>query len=296
MWNNKEIRINKEPIFYRALFENGIIYVNDLLFDTDTANSFKIISSKISKTNFLTWAGLHHSVPLHLKSKESTPSEISLLVTIDNKDFDVLKKKSKDYYTIIKNSKAKLPNNSQHLRQTFNLSEDHLKKVFWLPHNVSFEPYIKAFQYKVLNSILFTNTKLFKIGYILDDKCSFCKSEPETPNHLLFHCSLVQPFWKDFEYFFYLLTKEFVHLTLRDVMIGIIYANYPLLNYLILVAKLYIWDCRRNLSPPVINAFKLKAEIKYETEKFICVNTNNMDKFNKKWDLCMGSVPQSVIG
>ena len=47
-------------------------------------------------------------------------------------------------------------------------------------------------------------------------------------------------------------------------MIGIIYANYPLLNYLILVAKLYIWDCRRNLSPPVINAFKLKAEIKYE--------------------------------
>ena len=39
VWNNKEIRINKEPIFYRTLFENGIIYVNDLLFDTDTANS-----------------------------------------------------------------------------------------------------------------------------------------------------------------------------------------------------------------------------------------------------------------
>ena len=34
------------------LFENGIIYVNYLLFDTDTADSFKIISGKISKTNF----------------------------------------------------------------------------------------------------------------------------------------------------------------------------------------------------------------------------------------------------
>ena len=74
-------------------------------------------------------------------------------------------------------------------------------------------------------------------------------------------------------------------------MIDIFYANYPLLNYLTLVTKLYIWDCRRNLTPPSINAFKLKAKIKYETEKFICVNTNNMDKFNKKWDLCMGSVP-----
>ena len=290
VWNNKEIRINNKPIFYGTLFENGIIYVNDLLFDTDTADSFEVISGKIGKTNFLTWAGLRHSVPLHLKIKESSPSEMSLLVTIDNKDFDVLKRNSKDYYTLIKSSKAKLPNNSQYLRQTFNLAEDHLKKVFWLPHKVSFEPYIKAFQYKVLNSILFTNTKLFKIGYISEDKCSFCKLEPETPHHLLFHCSLVQPFWKDFEYYFYLLTREFVHLTLQDVMTGIIYANYCLLNYLILVAKLYIWDCRRNLTPPIISAFKLKVKLKYETEKLICAKNNNMDKFNKKWDLCMGSV------
>ena len=86
---------------------------------------------------------------------------MSLLVMIDNKDFDVLKKNSKDYYTLRKSSKAKLPNNSQYVRQTFNLS-DHLKKVFWLAHKVSFEPYIKAFQYKVLNSILFTNTKLLR--------------------------------------------------------------------------------------------------------------------------------------
>ena len=38
----------------------------------------------------------------------------------------------------------------------------------------------------------------------------------------LFHCSFVQPFWKDFEYYFYLLIREFVHLTLQDVMTGII--------------------------------------------------------------------------
>ena len=74
-------------------------------------------------------------------------------------------------------------------------------------------------------------------------------------------------------------------------MIGIINADYPLLNYLILVAKLCIWDCRRNLTPPSINTFKLKAKIKYETEKFICFNINKIDKFNKKRGLCIGSVP-----
>ena len=42
--------------------------------------------------------------------------------------------------------------------------------------------------------------------------------------------------------------KRIIHLTLQDVMIDVIYTNYPLLDYLILVAKLYIWDCRRNLN------------------------------------------------
>ena len=134
------------------------------------------------------------------------------------------------------------------------MSEHHLKKVFWLPYKVSFEPYIKAFQYKVLNSILFTN-KLLKIGYISEDKCSFCNSEPEALHHLLFHCSLVQPFWKDFEYFFFLLTKEFVHLTLQDVRIGIIYANYPLLNYLTLVAKSYIYGIAEEICPSCYKRF-----------------------------------------
>ena len=75
-----------------VFFLNGVIFVNSLLLDTDTADSFDIISSKIGKTNFLTWAGFRHSVPLYLKTKKNTPSEMSLLITIDNKDFNVVKK------------------------------------------------------------------------------------------------------------------------------------------------------------------------------------------------------------
>ena len=48
LWNNKQIRINNRHIFYGKFFENGIIYVKDLLFDTDATNSFKIVSSKIA--------------------------------------------------------------------------------------------------------------------------------------------------------------------------------------------------------------------------------------------------------
>ena len=48
---------------------------------------------------------------------------------------------------------------------------------------------------------------------------------------------------------------------------------------------------RKSDPPPIINAFKLKTKVNDGTEKLICVKTSDMDRFNKKWDLCMGSVP-----
>ena len=67
--------------------------------------------------------------------------------------------------------------------------------------------------------------------------------------------------------------------------------NCPLLNYLILITTLYLWCCRSNQTLPIITAFSSKVKIKYETEKYICVETNTMEKFLKKWTLPLDSVP-----
>ena len=238
---------------------------------------------------FLIWAGLRHSVPKH--HSNCLRSEISLILTIDNKKFVILEKKSKDYYKLIKRIIAQCPNNSKHLCQDFNLTQDQLKKVFPLPHEVTFEPYLKVFQNKVLNSIFFTNKKLSKIGNIQDDKCSLCKTDSESLYHILCECRHTEQFWKKIQYYYYTLTREFVCLTLQDVITGILYTNCPLLNYLILIAKLYLWGCRKNQTLRVITAFSSKVKIKYETEKYICVKTNKTDKFNKKWVLPLDSVP-----
>ena len=99
--------------------------------------------------------------------------------------------------------------------------------------------------------------------------------------------------------FIYKLTREFVCLTSQDVITGILYTNCPLLNYLILIAKLYLWGCRRNQTLPVITAFSSKVKIKYETEKYVCVKTTKMDKFNKRWalplDSTLGTLVSSVL-
>ena len=50
-----------------------------------------------------------------------------------------------------------------------------------------------SFQYKILNRILFTNAKLFKIGLKESEKCSFCKTPKEE-----FTFSLTAPMHKNF--------------------------------------------------------------------------------------------------
>ena len=97
-------------------------------------------------------------------------------------------KKSKHFCSLLLNKKAQLPNMARKLQNEYNFTSAQLKQIFNLPHQVALEPYVKAFQYKVLNFILYTNTKLNKIGYSTDDKCTFCKLERETLHHLLFSC------------------------------------------------------------------------------------------------------------
>ena len=60
------------------------------------------------------------------------------------------------YHLLIKH-KYKKPK----LRKEFDLKDSYIVEAFLLPIRVSNEPYLRSFQYKVLNSILFTNDTSF---------------------------------------------------------------------------------------------------------------------------------------
>ena len=81
--------------------------------------------------------------------------------------------KSKQFYSLLIVNKAKYPNSFKTLSADLEFSNP-LQELFLIPCNVASETYVWSFQYKLLNNILFTNTKLFKIGLIESEKCSFC--------------------------------------------------------------------------------------------------------------------------
>ena len=148
-WNNKDIRIYGKPVCYKSYYDSGVCIIKDLLFNLDNIESFNAINIVVEKANFLTWTGQRHAIPSILKAIEYT--------TFTENTY---------YYSLIISNKAQLPSNAKNLKHDFGLSDEDLKIAYNLPHLTAQEPYVKSFQYKVLNSILYTNAKLFKIGYL----------------------------------------------------------------------------------------------------------------------------------
>ena len=142
IWNNKDVRINNAPVFYKSFFESGIICVNDPLFDLNNLNSYNIISKHVGKVNFLTWAGLRHAIPSHLKMSNYTFMTRPPTLAINDKVFNVLKKKSKDYYSLLLSKKAQFLSGGLTLKHEFDLTGDELQKAYILSHSVCCEPYI----------------------------------------------------------------------------------------------------------------------------------------------------------
>ena len=131
---------------------------------------------------------------------------------------------------------------------------------------------------------MYTNDKLCKIGYIENYYCSFCNHEKESLYHLLFHCPHSNKFWKAFELYIFQVISQQVSLNLRDVILGVVSSICPTLNYLIIIGKLYLWDCRRNGVLLNVACFRAKVNIKIQTEKYISAINKTIRKFCNKWN------------
>ena len=48
---------------------------------------------------------------------------------------------------------------------------------------------------------------------------------------------------------------------------------------LVLIGKLYLWDCRKKQVLPNIEGFKFKVRTKYQVEKYIATKNNKLETF-----------------
>ena len=102
---------------------------------------------------------------------------------------------------------------------------------------------------------------------------------------LTWFCARLTDNSNKFELYWCLISNQRIRLCLENVLFGILTENtcplLQLLNYFIIIGKLYLWDCRSKQILPNIYGFRTKIIAKYETEEKI----SNKEFFKRKWTL-----------
>ena len=123
---------------------------------------------------------------------------------------------------------------------------------------------MQCYQFKILSNILFTNSRLAKLGLIQSDLCTFCNIGVETIDHLISYCVYSRVFWKELESYWLAIAKEQRKLELKTIsLLGVTDTKCNLFNYLIVLGKLHLWNYRRNKSSPFFSSYKELVKRKY---------------------------------
>ena len=147
-----------------------------------------------------------------------------------------------------------------------------------------------SFQYRLLHYAIVTNVNLQQWGLKESNLCYFCGTHPEMIEHLLFRCEKVQAFWQEV---FKWLETEYVEtndLSKGEVALLLNQAHSKqqnVVNFIILVAKQYIYSTKCVGGSLSCNSLKFKVNSIKQMEKYIAIKNQNVDKFVKKW----GSIP-----
>ena len=89
------------------------------------------------------------------------------------------------------------PSSNIYFENTFNNNNIGWAEVYMLPHIVALNTYMRSFQYKILNNVLFINKKLHIFGIRSSVLCSFRNLYDEAPFHLFYECDCVKCLWSD---------------------------------------------------------------------------------------------------
>ena len=162
-------------------------------------------SKNIQPRNFLPWHGLIDAIPANWK-KELKSKALPHTPPFDPQDYYLVlnsvkvslsEMDTKTFYEAHVSDLRETPTAQLRYNEMLHDSELMWSKIYSLPFQVALDTYTRDFQYKILNRILFTNSKLFKLKLVESPLCSFCDKNEETLEHLFVFCEHSKAVWKE---------------------------------------------------------------------------------------------------
>ena len=109
----------------------------------------------------------------------------------------------------------------------------------------------------------------------------------ETRDHLFFLYSFSEKFWNEFANYWLLVSGTYFTPTFHNVIVGKFdldsdFREQKLLNYLLLLGKLHLWNSRKSNMRPKMSSFTDLVRQKYKTEQYIAKKNSYEKEFEKK--------------
>ena len=290
IWNNQNLLINKKSIYNKRIKEAGFVKLGDILSNDSKLKRWDAFREKnLSLSDYLLLQGIFSAIPPNWKQLlnvgENNNNRIDKTVSDDVQDITRMTSKS-IYSTLVKRIQIS-PTAQSKFNSVYNISGNiDWKNIYLLPGRVTLDTRTRAFQYKILNRILYTNKILYKMNLVPSPMCTFCGDHEETLEHLLISCTYTKNFWLSVISWLNTYNMKIDKLDEVTILFGIS-DNIPgncLLNHIIILGKYTIYSCRCKNIKPSVSLLKAKTS---ETRKFefLIAKKNKKESIHyKKWE------------
>ena len=260
--------------------------VDDLYSDDSQLKPWAYIREEfnLEPGHFLHWFSIVQCIPKNWKNVLNTPVpdvQSSLRNTAAH-PFQNLRPNSV-YRKIISNI-FQAPSAQKTVLKIVLCSNIEWNRAHVLPRLCTIDSYLRVFQYKILNNILFLNNRLFKMGKVDSSLCSFCKVTSETITHIFCGCNKSKFLWQKIQNW----CKPVLSLpdlSPEIVIFGLFDAReYILLqNFILLLYKKFIYEKRSDPSRLHFLSFTCCIDQIYKIEYRIAMKRGKLDFHFQKW-------------
>ena len=290
VWNNKHICVDKKSVFHRSLFKKGIITLEDLV---NESSDLHVVVKQFSNNSHFTPTELflltqvinalplqwRNSLALHgQKSDKTFVLKDHIKLRLKDQEVSIDEAASKEIYGEILSKYETTPTAQAKYTEQYSNVGLEWKEIYNLPFKVLKDTKSREFQYKILHRYLTTNAFLHKIGLIASPLCTFCDAERESLEQLLIPCPFTNDFWLDFICWCRNVNIALHGLSKIDKLFGIWNReeDFLLLNHLLIVAKKYIYECRKNSTRPSSRVFCKTLAYVYQLESQVMKSNNRV--------------------
>ena len=173
IWYNSYIKIDRKAVYLKSFSTKNINFVTQL-FNTDgSVKNWNILKTEYALQNKdqFCWLKLINAIPeMWKKCIKQTSENTSLLVVKDHhllrgSRIIILEKlNSKELYSLLISAMEHEPTSQKYFDNLFPNIELPWKEIYLTAHKATANSYLRCFNYKIINNVLYLNKKLFQFG------------------------------------------------------------------------------------------------------------------------------------